>query len=64
MFAIAPFVGVNLSQLESVGIPLAHHEAEFDGTSDPSKRRDLEKHIKTGIEILATVHKRLEATVT
>jgi hypothetical protein len=45
-------------------MPQPRHEAEFDCTSDPSNRRDLEKHIKTGIEILATVYMRLEAAVT
>jgi hypothetical protein len=63
MLDVAPFVGVNLDDLEHARRRLAEHEAQFDRALGSSRRRELAHLMANDVAKLAEAFKRMARAV-
>jgi len=62
LLAAAPSVGVDLFDLERVRRRLVDHEAEYERTPEPLRRRKLVQLMDEEIGTLALAYKKLEGS--
>jgi len=63
MLAVAPFIAIDLDEMNDVRIRLAQHEAMFDAAMSPSKRKEIERLMADDIAELADAYKRMARAV-